>query len=64
MGLAEPLTALISGTFGLASMTFAFYFWKAKNENIRKYSKRISDQETKRIIKLWEAFKEDHKEDI
>lgn len=64
MGLAEPLTALISGTFGLASMTFGFYFWKAKNENIRKYSKRISDQEAKRIIKLWEAFKEDHREDI
>lgn len=63
MGLAEPITALVTGTFGLASMTFGFYFWKAKNENIRKYSKKISDDDAKRLISLWEAFKEDHTED-
>ena len=33
MGDSSPLTALITGTFTLASLSFGFYYWKAKNEN-------------------------------
>lgn len=45
MGMYEPLTTLITGVFALASIAYGFYYWKAKNENIRKYAKGI-DKET------------------
>lgn len=32
-----PLEYLIVGIFGLCSTSFGFYYWKAKNENIKKY---------------------------
>ena len=51
MGMAEPLTALIAGVFGLAGFSFSFYYWKAKNENIRKYAKGI-DKETMKKLEL------------
>ena len=34
---AAPLEYLIVGAFGLCSTSFGFYYWKAKNENIKKY---------------------------
>lgn len=40
---ATPLEYLITGIFGLASTSFGFYFWKAKNENIAKYGKNVDD---------------------
>ena len=48
MGDSDPLTALITGVFSLASLAFGFYFWKAKNENIRKYAK-LSEEDLKKI---------------
>ena len=51
MGMPEPLTALIAGVFGLAGFSFSFYYWKAKNENIRKYAKGI-DKETMKKLEL------------
>ena len=49
MGDATALTALITGVFSLASLAFGFYFWKAKNENIRKYAKNVSEEDLKKI---------------
>ena len=34
---SNPLVTLIEKLFELASVAVGFYFWKAKNENIRKY---------------------------
>lgn len=60
MGNAEPLTALITGVFSLASIAFGFYFWKAKNENIRKYAKNVPFEDIEKIGKMYSAvFKED-----
>lgn len=61
-GIAEPLTALITASFGLASMSFGFYFWKAKNENIKKWSKGLSYSEMEKIIKIYKNLGrgEDH----
>lgn len=51
MGMYEPLSALIVGVFSLASIAFGFYYWKAKNENIRKYAKGI-DRDTLRKLEV------------
>ena len=51
MGMYEPLSSLIVGVFTLASIAFGFYYWKAKNENIRKYAKGI-DKETLKKLKI------------
>ena len=40
----SPLEWLIAGIFGLASTSFGFYFWKAKNENIAKYGNNVEDE--------------------
>lgn len=50
-GDMTPLVALITGVFSLASISYGFYFWKAKNENIRKYGRRLSNEEIDRILK-------------
>lgn len=42
---ASPLEALIAGIFGLASTSFGFYYWKAKNENISKFGRHVDDDE-------------------
>ena len=52
MGDSSPLTALITGTFTLASLSFGFYYWKAKNENIRKYAKSLSKDQIDQCIKI------------
>ena len=51
-GYASSLVALITGVFSLASLAFGFYYWKAKNENIRKYAKRLTPYEVKMLCKL------------
>lgn len=56
MGHAEPLTAFITGVFTLASLSFGFYYWKAKNENIRKYAKSLSDDDIKKIVSISHAI--------
>ena len=51
-GLVDALVALITGVFSLASIAFGFYYWKAKNENIRKYAKSVDDDLLKKIIEV------------
>ena len=53
MGMTEPITALIVGIFGLATIAFGFYYWKAKNENIRKYAKNLTWDEVKKLGSLY-----------
>ena len=52
MGDSSPLVALITGVFSLASIAFGFYFWKAKNENIRKYAKNLNKEQFEQMIEL------------
>ena len=56
MGNAEPLTAFITGVFTLASLSFGFYYWKAKNENIRKYAQKLSDDDIRKIVAISHAI--------
>lgn len=52
MGDSSPLVALITGTFTLASLSFGFYYWKAKNENIRKYAKSLNKDQIDQCVKI------------
>ncbi len=52
MGDSSPLEALITGTFTLASLSFGFYYWKAKNENIRKYAKSLNKDQIDQCIEI------------
>ena len=62
MGNCEPLVAFITGMFSLATISFGFYYWKAKNENIRKYAKNLPAEDAAKIIQIYDAiFKEDNK---
>lgn len=62
LGISEPLTALITGVFGLASMSFGFYFWKAKCENVKKNAKELDPATIKKILELWETYRKTHEE--
>ena len=53
MGMTEPITALIVGIFSLATIAFGFYYWKAKNENIRKYAKNLTWDEVQKLGSLY-----------
>ena len=55
-GYIDALVALITGVFSLASIAFGFYFWKAKNENIRKYAKSLNKEQIKQMMKLVEII--------
>ena len=55
-GYIDALVALITGVFSLASIAFGFYFWKAKNENIRKYAKSLNTEQIKQMMKLVEII--------
>ena len=57
MGDATALVALITGVFSLAPLAFGFYFWKAKNENIRKYAKNLTPAEVRKIYRMYEIMK-------
>lgn len=60
-GDASALVALITGVFSLASLAFGFYYWKAKNENIRKYAKNLNKEQIEYLtrtiaaLKMWES---------
>lgn len=56
MGNSDPLTALITGVFSLASLAFGFYFWKARSENIRKYAKGLTKEEAAKVVKMYNAI--------
>lgn len=61
-GLVDALVAMVTGVFTLASFAFGFYFWKAKNENIRKYAKKVDTEDIEKIVKIYDAiFKEDNR---
>ena len=53
-GMIDGLVAWITGLFGLATIAFGFYYWKAKNENIRKYARGLTDTELNKILKLYD----------
>lgn len=58
-GLVDALVALITGVFSLASIAFGFYFWKAKAENIRKYTRKLSQEDIEKVAAAYAAiFKE------
>lgn len=61
-GLVDALVALVTGVFSLASFAFSFYFWKAKNENIRKYAKKADYEDIEKIVRIYDSiFKEDNR---
>lgn len=53
MGNVSDLDAVVTGVFSLSSIAFGFYFWKAKNENIRKYGQNITEEEAKKIGQMY-----------
>ena len=55
-GDASALVALITGVFSLASLAFGFYYWKAKNENIRKYAKEIDKKDINKIVAMYDTI--------
>lgn len=61
-GMVDALVAMITGAFSLAGIAFGFYFWKAKNENIRKYAKNIPASDVEKMVKIYDAiFREENK---
>lgn len=58
-GYIDALVAMITGVFSLASIAFGFYFWKAKAENIRKYTRKLSQEDIEKVAAAYAAiFKE------
>lgn len=58
-GYVDALVALITGVFSLASIAFGFYFWKARAENIRKYTRKLSQEDIEKVAAAYSAiFKE------
>lgn len=45
-GGTEALTALVGGVSGAASVSIGFYYWKAKNENMRKFDKKSNPDDS------------------
>ena len=60
LGHIDALIALITGVFSLASIAVGFYYWKAKNENLNKYAKRLDKDTYDKLQKLIKAYEEDH----
>ena len=56
MGDTSALVAMITGVFSLASLAFGFYYWKAKNENIRKYAKEIDRKDINKVVAMYDAI--------
>ena len=56
LGMSEPLVVFITGLFSLASIAFGFYYWKAKNENIRKYAQHIDKKDINKIVAMYDAI--------
>ena len=45
LGDATPMETLIVSVFGLASTSFGFYYWKAKNENVARFGNNVDDNQ-------------------
>lgn len=56
LGMSEPLVVFITGLFSLASIAFGFYYWKAKNENIRKYAQHIDKKDINKVVAMYDAI--------
>lgn len=56
LGMSEPLVVFITGLFSLATIAFGFYYWKAKNENIRKYAEKIDKKDINKIVAMYDAI--------
>jgi len=56
LGMSEPLVVFITGLFSLASIAFGFYYWKAKNENIRKYAEKIDKKDINKVVAMYDAI--------
>ena len=57
-GMVEGLVAWLSGLFGLASIAFGFYYWKAKNENLNKYANKLDPETYEKLLKLIQEYEE------
>lgn len=56
LGMSEPLVVFITGLFSLASIAFGFYYWKAKNENIRKYAEKVDKKDINKVVAMYDAI--------
>lgn len=56
LGDTSALVAMITGVFSLASLAFGFYYWKAKNENIRKYAKEVDKKDINKVVAMYDAI--------
>ncbi len=56
LGMSEPLVVFITGLFSLATIAFGFYYWKAKNENIRKYAEKIDKKDINKVVAMYDAI--------
>lgn len=59
-GFEQALIALITGVFSLASIAVGFYYWKAKNENLNKYAKKLDKDTYEKLTKLIEEWEAKH----
>lgn len=59
-GFEQALIALITGVFSLASIAVGFYYWKAKNENLNKYAKKLDKETYEKLLKLIQEYEEGH----
>ena len=57
-GMIEGRVAWLSGLFGLASIAFGFYYWKAKNENLNKFAKALDPDTYERLMQLIKKYEE------
>ena len=59
-GYDQALIALITGVFSLAYIAVGFYYWKAKNENLNKYAKKLDKETYEKLNKLIEEWEASH----
>lgn len=60
-GMVEGLVAWLSGLFSLATLSFGFYYWKAKNENLNKYAKTLDKETFDKLQALIREYEEAHR---
>lgn len=60
LGYDQALIALITGVFSLASLAVGFYYWKAKNENLNKYAKKLDKETFDKLKTLIKEYEEAH----
>ena len=48
----SPLNEIIIGIFGIGTIIFGFYFWKAKAENLAKIEKKYGESVAEKVKDL------------